>query len=131
MSANRKAKFHKKRREEVALQKSLAHLPVQQKMAPGQEKEKHKTMHITTIGIRRKLKHKIKWLIQGKSHVIPTKNELKIDQNYDITIVKEVKLRSGKNKGEMVPQDVINNKPGKRYRPRTEQVIAKGDVVPK
>jgi hypothetical protein len=130
-----KQKLRSQQRKTEALQKGLSHLPkVETKAAPGQRP--HPNMLIAAIGIRRtkttkKGTVKVKWYVSGKAIIVPTLKQLKVDQDYSITIKKEVKLRSGKNKGDKVLQDAINNLPGKRYKPRTEQIIAQGDVVPK
>jgi hypothetical protein len=42
--------------------------------------------------------------------------ELEIDQNYDITTIKEVRLKIGRNKGEKVLKEVVINPPKKRYK---------------
>jgi hypothetical protein len=40
------------------------------------------------------------------------------DRNYDITNIKERRLRSGKHKGDKVEITVVNNPPGVRYKLR-------------
>jgi hypothetical protein len=155
MYKTKREKAQKRHREDAALKKSIAYLTPVRNAAP-QGMARHRNADITRPGIRDvktndKGVRKIIWFIKGDK--VYSKSELSkpiaIDQCYNVTIKKEIKLRSGNNKGEMVEQDVMhtpiisgqrllkegnrtsNKKQGKRYQRRTEVNVTKGFVFPK
>jgi hypothetical protein len=82
----------------------------------------HKNMNITPL----RLTYRIDPNKELKERDVKPMTELAIDQNYDILKRKETFLvRTGKR----VIKYVKNNPPGKRYYPRSESKIARGDTL--